>query len=96
LLKPGGLIVLRHYYRIKPKLVDFKLERRVVLGDDVLAMFVPLPDSPAETGVSGAPTPAPAPPEAAGAAKPAPVDATGTAKPDKRLPRRPRSLKMKP
>jgi 16S rRNA (guanine(966)-N(2))-methyltransferase RsmD len=43
LLKPGGLIVLRHYYRIKPKLGDFKLERRVSLGDDVLAFFSPLP-----------------------------------------------------
>jgi hypothetical protein len=52
LLKPGGLIVLRHYYRIKPKLVDFKLERRVVLGDDVLAMFVPFPDTPAEAGAA--------------------------------------------
>jgi 16S rRNA (guanine(966)-N(2))-methyltransferase RsmD len=43
LLKPGGLIVLRHYYKIKPKLGDFKLERRVKLGDDVLALFSPLP-----------------------------------------------------
>ena len=37
LLKPGGLIVLRHYFKIKPKLGDFKLERRVTLGDDILA-----------------------------------------------------------
>jgi 16S rRNA (guanine966-N2)-methyltransferase len=42
LLKPGGLIVLRHYFKIKPKLGDFKLERRVRLGDDVLALFSPL------------------------------------------------------
>jgi 16S rRNA (guanine(966)-N(2))-methyltransferase RsmD len=40
LLKPGGLIVLRHFYRIKPKLGDFLLERRVALGDDVLLFFV--------------------------------------------------------
>lgn len=39
LLKPGGLIVLRHYFKIKPKLGDFKLERRVKLGDDILALF---------------------------------------------------------
>ena len=43
LLKPGGLIVLRHYFKIKPKLGDFKLDRRVKLGDDILALFSPLP-----------------------------------------------------
>jgi 16S rRNA (guanine966-N2)-methyltransferase len=41
ILKPGGLIVLRHYFKVKPKLGDFKLERRVALGDDVLCLFVP-------------------------------------------------------
>ncbi len=50
LLKPGGLIVLRHYFKIKPKLGDFKLERRVVSGDDVLALFSSLP--PAAAGES--------------------------------------------
>jgi 16S rRNA (guanine(966)-N(2))-methyltransferase RsmD len=39
-LKPRGLIILRHFYRIKPKLGDFLLERRVALGDDVLLFFV--------------------------------------------------------
>jgi 16S rRNA (guanine966-N2)-methyltransferase len=39
LLKPGGLIVLRHYYRTKPKIGDFPLERRVALGADVLLFF---------------------------------------------------------
>ncbi len=39
LLKPGGLIVLRHYFKIRPKLGDFRLERRVSIGDDVLALF---------------------------------------------------------
>jgi len=38
-LKPGGLIVLRHYYKVKPSLADFPLERRVDLGDDVLSLF---------------------------------------------------------
>lgn len=57
LLKPGGLIVLRHYFKIKPKLGDFKLERRVKLGDDVLALFSPLP---VEAGAEAA-GPAPAP-----------------------------------
>jgi 16S rRNA (guanine966-N2)-methyltransferase len=39
-VKPGGLIVLRHYYRVKPKLGDFKLERWTKLGDDVILLFV--------------------------------------------------------
>lgn len=38
-LKPGGLIVLRHYYRIAPAAGDFALVRRVALGDDVLSFF---------------------------------------------------------
>ncbi len=51
-LKPGGLIVLRHYFKIQPKLVDFPLERRVRLGDDVLALFAsgPVPCGAAEAG----------------------------------------------
>jgi len=47
ILKPDGLIVLRHYYRVKPKLGDFRLERKVALGDDILSLFVPAPVSPA-------------------------------------------------
>ncbi len=39
LLKPGGIIVLRHYYRTKPRIADFPLVRRVALGDDVLLFF---------------------------------------------------------
>ena len=52
LLKPGGLIVLRHFFKIKPKLGDFPLERRVSLGDDVLALFTtPPPDADAAPAV---------------------------------------------
>jgi 16S rRNA (guanine966-N2)-methyltransferase len=40
ILKPGGLVVLRHYFKVKPKVGDFPLERRVALGDDVLSFFV--------------------------------------------------------
>jgi hypothetical protein len=40
--------MLRHYFKVKPRLGDFKLERRVKLGDDVLALFSPLPAG--ETG----------------------------------------------
>lgn len=39
-LKPGGLVVLRHYYRVKPSEKDFKLRRRVTLGDDILSFYV--------------------------------------------------------
>jgi 16S rRNA (guanine966-N2)-methyltransferase len=40
LLRPGGTVVLRHYFKVKPKTGDFPLERRVRLGDDVLLFFV--------------------------------------------------------
>ena len=59
-VKPGGLVVLRHYYRIKPRLGDFKLARRTKLGDDVIALFV------REDAASAPPGPGEA---AAGAAK---------------------------
>ena len=60
LLKPGGLIVLRHYFKIKPKLGDFKLERRVKLGDDILALFSPLPPGDEAAAAAAA---APGPPK---------------------------------
>ncbi len=41
ILKPEGLVVLRHYYRVKLKTGDFALDRRVELGDDILSFFVP-------------------------------------------------------
>ncbi len=70
LVKPGGLVVLRHYYRTRIKLGDFPLRRRIELGDDVLALF--------------------AAPDAGPAAEPAAPPAAGP------LPRRSRSLRMKP
>jgi 16S rRNA (guanine(966)-N(2))-methyltransferase RsmD len=76
-VKPGGLVVLRHYYRIKPRLGDFKLARRTKLGDDVIALFV------REDAAAAAPGPGEA---AAGAAK----------TPKARLPRAPRSPRMRP
>ena len=79
-VKPGGLVVLRHYYRVKPRLGDFKLERRVTLGDDVLAFFVR--DDSGEQAPSG------------GSVEGA-EGAAGAAKtPKARLPRPPRSPKM--
>lgn len=50
LLAPGGLIVLRHYYRIKPKTGDFEVERRIKLGDDVLVLYAAPPAGTAEAG----------------------------------------------
>lgn len=47
LVKPSGLIVLRHYFKIEPKSGDFPLARRVSLGDDVLEMFTAPPDEAA-------------------------------------------------
>jgi 16S rRNA (guanine966-N2)-methyltransferase len=56
LVEPDGLVVLRHYFKVKPRLGDFKLERRVALGDDVLALFTPLPaGEAAAAGADAAP-----------------------------------------
>ena len=38
-LKPGGLIVLRHYFKTKPKLADFEVSRAVTIGDDTLVFL---------------------------------------------------------
>lgn len=76
LVKPGGLVVLRHYYRTRIKLGDFPLRRRIELGDDVLALFA-APEAEAA-------------PDAGPAAEPAAPPAAGP------LPRRSRSLRMKP
>lgn len=80
LVKPGGLVVLRHYYRTKIKLGDFPLRRRIDLGDDVLAVFA-APEAEAAPDAAPEPEPVTAP-SAPPAARP--------------LPRRSRSLKMKP
>jgi len=48
LLAPGGLIVLRHYYRTGPKTGDFEVERRVKLGDDVLVFYTAPPSGTGE------------------------------------------------
>jgi 16S rRNA (guanine966-N2)-methyltransferase len=42
-LRPGGLIVLRHYHKVRPVTEDFVLERTKVLGDDVLLFFASPP-----------------------------------------------------
>ena len=39
-LKPGGRLILRRHYKVRPAFKDFRLEREVALGDDVLGFFV--------------------------------------------------------
>ncbi|HYA48477.1 MAG TPA: 16S rRNA (guanine(966)-N(2))-methyltransferase RsmD [Burkholderiales bacterium] len=39
-LKPGGTVVLRHHFKVKPRTDDFAVARRVALGDDVLLFLV--------------------------------------------------------
>lgn len=61
LVKPGGLVVLRHYYRTRIKLGDFPLRRRIELGDDVLALFAaPAAEAAPAAGPGAAPEEAPA------------------------------------
>ncbi|MDI6697765.1 MAG: 16S rRNA (guanine(966)-N(2))-methyltransferase RsmD [Candidatus Saccharicenans sp.] len=38
-LKPGGLLVIRHHRHYQPSLEDFKLLRRVDFGDDVFSFY---------------------------------------------------------
>lgn len=63
-VKPGGLVVLRHYYRIKPRLGDFTLARRTKLGDDVIVLFVRPEAAAAATGPGRAAADAPGTPRA--------------------------------
>ena len=39
ILKPEGLLIIRHHRRISPSLTDFKLIRQVDFGDDVFSFF---------------------------------------------------------
>ena len=39
ILKPKGLVVLRHFFKTKPDQKYFKLERTVTIGDDTLSFF---------------------------------------------------------
>jgi 16S rRNA (guanine(966)-N(2))-methyltransferase RsmD len=52
ILKPGGVIVLRHHAKTKPKGGDFAISREVPLGDDVL-VFYTQPSSPAPPPAAG-------------------------------------------
>jgi 16S rRNA (guanine(966)-N(2))-methyltransferase RsmD len=39
ILKPGGLVVLRHFFKTIPDQKFFKLKRAVTIGDDTLSFF---------------------------------------------------------
>jgi 16S rRNA (guanine(966)-N(2))-methyltransferase RsmD len=39
ILKPEGLLIIRHHRRISPSLTDFKLIRQVDFGDDIFSFF---------------------------------------------------------
>jgi 16S rRNA (guanine966-N2)-methyltransferase len=44
ILKPGGLLILRRYYRYDLPRNDFRLKREIPIGDDILAFLV-LPET---------------------------------------------------
>lgn len=50
ILKPGGLIVLRHFDKIAPPRTDFVLTRQVRVGDDILSFYE---DGAADAGTGG-------------------------------------------
>jgi 16S rRNA (guanine966-N2)-methyltransferase len=43
ILKPEGVIVLRHHAKVRPKSGDFSKIREVALGDDILAFYTHFP-----------------------------------------------------
>jgi 16S rRNA (guanine966-N2)-methyltransferase len=48
LLKEDGMIILRHYFKVRPSLSDFALRRSVTIGDDILSIFVREPAAPSD------------------------------------------------
>ncbi len=49
ILREGGMLILRHYFKVRPNSEGFLLRRTVALGDDILSFFVQAPLS-AEPG----------------------------------------------
>jgi 16S rRNA (guanine(966)-N(2))-methyltransferase RsmD len=56
ILKPGGLLVMRHFDKVRPSEDDLPLVKRVRMGDDILSFYA-LPAEKAEgpTGGKGRP-----------------------------------------
>ena len=49
ILREGGMLILRHHFKVRPKSEGFLLRRTAALGDDILSFFVQAPPS-AESG----------------------------------------------
>jgi 16S rRNA (guanine966-N2)-methyltransferase len=49
ILREGGMLILRHYFKVRPKSEGFLLRRTAAFGDDILSFFVQAPPS-AEPG----------------------------------------------
>jgi 16S rRNA (guanine966-N2)-methyltransferase len=49
ILRKGGMLILRHYFKVRPKSEGFLLRRTAAFGDDILSFFVQAPPS-AEPG----------------------------------------------
>lgn len=43
ILREGGTLILRHYFKIRPKTEGFLIRRTVSIGDDILSFLVPAP-----------------------------------------------------
>ena len=43
ILRPGGMLVLRHYFKVRPDLKGFVPRRTLAVGDDVLLFLSPAP-----------------------------------------------------
>lgn len=56
-LKPGGLLVMRHFDKVRPSEDDLPLVRRVRMGDDILSFYA-LPVETAEEPTGGKSRPA--------------------------------------
>jgi 16S rRNA (guanine966-N2)-methyltransferase len=45
ILRQGGILILRHYFKMRPKTEGFHLRRTVSFGDDILTFLVQAPSS---------------------------------------------------
>ncbi len=45
ILRQGGMLILRHYFKMRPKTEGFHLRRTVSFGDDIITFLVPAPSS---------------------------------------------------
>lgn len=50
ILRKGGMLVIRHYFKLRPKTEGFLLRRTVAFGDDILSFLVQAPPSVEPSG----------------------------------------------